>query len=91
LRAIDQELGKTEDALDQVTELLRPGADRQAARRTRSAAIQIGRDRLDAVNKMLLAAKVKDIAKRVKVVEAQYNPADGDNGGRILISVVEQK
>ena len=91
LRAIDKELGRTENALDEVCELLRPGADRQAARRTRQASLAIARERVDAVKAMLLASGVKDIADRVQVVEAQFNPTESDTGGRVLIAAVEKK
>jgi hypothetical protein len=91
LTAVDQELARTEDALDQVLELLRPGADRQAGRRMRAVALDFGRERLDAVRAVLLASKVPHIADRITVVDPQFNPVDGDSGGRLLIAVVEKK
>jgi hypothetical protein len=92
LRAIDQELGQTENALDQVLELLRPGADRQAARRTRQASLAVARERLEAVKAYLLASSnVHNIASRLSVVEAQYNPAEGTDGGHVWITVVQKK
>jgi Domain of Unknown Function (DUF748) len=91
LTAVDQELARTEDALDQVLELLRPGADRQAARRMRAVALDFGRERLDAVQAALLASKVPHIADRIKLIDPQFNPTDGESGGRLLIAVVEKK
>jgi hypothetical protein len=91
LAAINRELAGTENALDQVLELLRPGADRQAGRRMRAVALDFGRERLDAVRDVLLVSRVKHIADRIRIVDAQYNPADGEKGGEIFIAVVEKK
>src|SRR6185437_8308303 len=49
LRAIDRDIAANENALDSVYDLLRPGADRQADRRTRAASIAIGDARMQAV------------------------------------------
>jgi len=91
LRAIDREVAATDDLLDRVYDLLRPGADRQADRRTRAAAIALGQARLDAVRDMLVAGShARDMDQRVKVVRATFaapdDPADSA-GGRLLITI----
>ncbi len=91
LTAIDQELARTEDALDQVLELLRPGADRQASRRMRAVALDFGQERLDAVQAALLASKLSHIADRIKLIDPQFNPTDSNSGGRLLIAVIVNK
>jgi hypothetical protein len=91
LAAIDREIARTENALDQVLELLRPGADRQATRRMRAVALDFGRERLDAVRDVLWVSRVKHIADRVRIIDAQFNPTDGDSSGQVFIAVVEKK
>jgi hypothetical protein len=91
LKAIDQEIAHTEDSLDEVGDLLRPGADRQSDRRTRAAALAIAQDRLQSVLAILQAAGVPDFKNRVHAVEAQYNPTEDANGGQIVITEVETK
>jgi hypothetical protein len=91
LKAIDQELARTEDALDQVLELLRPGADRQAARRMRAVALDFGRERLDALKGVALVSRVPHIADRINVIDPQFNPTDDKTGGQLVIAVVEKK
>ena len=89
LRDIDRELADTEESLDQMGDLLRPGADKLSDRRTRTAALQIGKDRLEAVKSALLSAGI--FGERVKIVTAQFNLATQLDGGQIVISAVKKK
>ena len=87
LQQVDRDIAATEDALDQVYELLRPGADRQADRRTRAAALRIGKERLDAVREALLAAAdIPKVADRIHVNNPSYTSADGVAAGQVVIS-----
>ncbi len=90
LAAIDRELAGTEDSLDQVCDLLRPGAEKQAERRTRSVALRIAEVRLAEVKAMLLASGLPEIADRVKVVAPRFNPGQ-DADGLVLITTVQKK
>jgi hypothetical protein len=89
LRAIDREIAATDESLDEMGELLKPGADRLANRRTKAAALQIANDRLSAVRAALLAAGVDH--DRVKMLSAQFNPSDDKQGGKLVILVVKTK
>jgi hypothetical protein len=91
LKAIDRDLANTEDSLDQVVELLRPGAEKQADRRTRAAAIEIGNTRLDAVDSILKSSKVPDINNRIDLTAASFKTNQNSTSGRVLISVVQKK
>jgi hypothetical protein len=90
LRALDREAAETEAALDEVYDLLRPGADRAAPRRTRAAAIAIGNARLQALRASLVLAGVPDAAARVRITPAKFDPeaelADPSNGGRVVMT-----
>jgi hypothetical protein len=90
LHSIDRELAQTEDALDKLYELLRPGADRQAERRTRAASLDVAWARLDAVKAQLDASGVPDIDKRIEKYNAQFNPA-GTEGGTVTLTLVPTK
>lgn len=80
LRAIDRDLAATENALDHVYELLRPGAQRQALRRTRATAIEFAAQRLAGVRALLAADGVPDVDHRVKLMNPRYNPSDQPAG-----------
>ncbi|MGQ0553138.1 MAG: DUF748 domain-containing protein [Planctomycetota bacterium] len=84
--ALDAEIGRTEAALDSVLELLRPGAERYREKRTRSAALALGRERLATLRTALLASGVDEIAERIEEraprLEQVTSPAelDGEPG-----------
>jgi hypothetical protein len=90
LRSLRREIAATDDALDQLYELLRPGADRQAGRRTRQACLAIGQARLQAVQDSVLAAGIKDADKRIRVVRSQFNVVQPE-GGQVVLSLVKKK
>jgi hypothetical protein len=89
LKAIDRELAATEESLDQIGDLLKPGAEKQADRRTRAACLQLAGDRLSELKKVIAAAGIA--ADRVNASAAKFNPADDLDGGRIVITVVKKK
>jgi hypothetical protein len=91
LRELDRQIAQTEDGLDQLYELLRPGADRQAARRTRAACLQLGEQRVAAVRDTLASAGVSRDAERVRTTAATFNPSGADTGGQVVITVVQKK
>ncbi len=91
LRGVDVELARTDDALDRLYDLTRPGADRQADRRTRAAALEIGQERLEAVRRQLVGADAGRIADRVHVVRATVNPSEGNAGGQVTITLMEPR
>jgi hypothetical protein len=84
LRAIDRDLAATENALDHVYDLLRPGAQRQALRRTRATAIEIAAQRLAGVRALLAADGVPDVDGRVKLMNPRYNPSDQPAGNATI-------
>ncbi len=91
LRAIDRDLAVTEIALDRTYDMLRPGADRQADRRTRAAALEIASQRLDAVRTMLRSAGVADVDARVKLIHPTFDPSKDSVGSVIAIQPVQTK
>lgn len=76
LRATSISLKETEDGLNQLLDMLRPGADRQTERRTKAASILLGDLRLRSVQQMLLDSNVSTISERVRKANALYNPAE---------------
>jgi hypothetical protein len=89
LRAIDRELAATEESLDQVGELLRPGAERLAERRTKAAALEISRQRMKSLQSTLQAAGIA--ADRIKVINPTFNPAKELDGGVVTLTAVHTK
>ena len=88
---MDRELAATEDAMDRVYDLLRPGADRQADRRTRAACLEVAQDRLKAVQAALVTSGVPNVDGRVRLLKPQFNPDAGADGGRVVMTVVSKK
>jgi hypothetical protein len=92
LRSVDRDIAETEAALDKVYELMRPGAERQASRRTRAASLELAQDRLDLVKAYLLSAGVPNAADRVIAANATFTqPESPDQSGKIVITIVAKK
>ncbi len=89
LRSVDREIGRTEEALDRLYEMLRPGSDRQAVRRTRETCVELGRLRVDAVRAALLSGNA-DIAERVRAVPARFAEAESGKG-RVVVSIEKKR
>ncbi|HEX8341690.1 MAG TPA: DUF748 domain-containing protein, partial [Tepidisphaeraceae bacterium] len=90
LRVASQQISGTERAMDQMLDLLRPGAARQADRRTRQSGVDLGNARLDSVREALLASDVPDIANRIERVPARPDAVEGQAEGRIAVVVTRQ-
>ena len=71
LQSIDNDLGQTEDSLDRVLQFLRPNSAHRTDQRTRTAALAIGNDRLQAVRQYLIDATDPDSADRIEVRRAR--------------------
>jgi hypothetical protein len=80
LRETATQLKLTEDGLDSVFDLLRPGADRQATRRTKAAAILLADLRLRCVQEALQRANVPNASDRVRRSSALFNPLESGPG-----------
>jgi hypothetical protein len=84
IRVLDRDLGLTARALDDVLALLRPGAERQAERRTREACLALGVLRLAAVRQELLRLIPADAADRVRIRRARFQEPQEPGAGRVL-------
>ena len=83
-REVDGELGTIEHALDEVGELLQPGADRYRDKRTRSAALELSERRLESVRELLQTARSDDgVAVEMRTPALQV--AGDETGGTVLI------
>jgi hypothetical protein len=87
LRGLDRELSQCETALDSIYEMLRPGAERRADRRTRDAAIEIARLRLEAARGELLRSHVRQMPARLDVRRPRFGAVEGDEPGRIVLTL----
>jgi hypothetical protein len=90
LRALDQQVARNDDAMDGLYGMLRPGAEHQAARRTRGAGLEYGRERLDAVKQALVTAGLTDM-DRVHMANPQFAQVPGDEGGKVVVTLVPKK
>jgi len=91
LRAVDREIAQTDDAMDQLYDLLRPGADRQSDRRTRAACIDIAKQRQAFVRQALLASGITGVGARIHESNPKYTDEQGSAGGRVVITFVAKK
>lgn len=83
----ERELCLTEAALDDVYERLRPGAERFRTQRTRTAALQIGDARLQAVLQALLALGLPGVEGRIELKPARLEPIEGEGGGVVTATL----
>ncbi|MBU0754045.1 MAG: DUF748 domain-containing protein, partial [Planctomycetes bacterium] len=81
LRYLDQETSLTDRALDQVFARLRPGAERQAPRRSRVAALALGQARMEAVYRFLADSGLENPAERVRIIRPRIPEEFAMNGG----------
>ncbi len=91
LREIERRMASVEDALDHVYELSRRGAERNADRRTRQAALELGRQRMTALNSKLVDAGIPAINQRVQLANAQFNASEAVPDGKLVITIVHTK
>ena len=87
LRSLDRELSQCETAMDTIYETLRSGAERRAARRTRDAALELSRLRLEAARQSLLGEGVRRMPARIDLRRPRFGAVEGDAPGRILLTV----
>ncbi len=87
LCAMDRELASVEDDLDRVLEILRSPSPRRAQKRTRAAALEIGRDRIDAVVKRCSLGLDKEDAKRIEPSSPRYEAREDGGTGRVLLEL----
>ena len=71
LAAIDRELGLIEQSLDRLGDLLRPGSERRADRRTRAACLAVARARLEAARAEVIR-RAPETADRIRVSRPRY-------------------
>ena len=91
LKQVDARMARTDDAMDRLYELLRPGADRLASRRTRSTCLEYGKNRLAAIQSALLDHAPADIADRIHLLTPQYSQPADDAGGTVLVQLIPKK
>lgn len=89
LQAVQEELAAIERSFDELYDLLRPGADRDAARRTRAAAISLADARLRRVRGMVESLAGPAAAERVRVGVARFNPNDTADS-QLVVKVVRR-
>jgi hypothetical protein len=93
LRAVERELSAAEDALDRLYEMERPGAARQAGRRTKQAALNVARSRERSIIGYLMSGGLGNVEKRINPTRPQFSPvvSDDTTGGSVVITVIVQR
>jgi hypothetical protein len=89
-RGLEAEVATVDRALDQVYDLERDGAERQADRRTRAACVELGKARLDAVRATILRALPPKDADRIRVSRPRVEDTDATEG-TITVTVTQSK
>ena len=90
LRDLDLQIAQTDDAMDRLYDMLRPGAENQADRRTREACIDLAGQRLNAVKETLAAGPIDHFSDRVNLAPAGYNSPQQESGG-VVIDVIQKE
>lgn len=85
LGALDEDLGRLESALDELLDLLRPGAERRRERRTREAAAALADRRLAAAWELLVALGGPEVVERIEV--RRPRASDAPRAGAGIVSL----
>jgi hypothetical protein len=92
LRTINRQLAYTENAMDYAYDLLRPGADRQAMRRTRAATLAIARARIATIRELLIGGGRRAIdPSRISQANPQFVESPENQDGTVTVTTVKGK
>jgi hypothetical protein len=92
LRTINRQLADTENEMDFAYDLLRPGADRQALRRTRAATLAIARSRIASVRDYLIGSGKHALdSSRISQSNPQFVESPDNQSGIVVITIVKGK
>ena len=92
LRTINRQLAYTENAMDHAYDLLRPGADRQAMRRTRAATSAIARARIETIRELLIGSGRHAIdPSRISLANPQFVESPENQDGIVTVTIVKGK
>src|SRR5262249_38050611 len=70
LRDCDKQIAQTDETMDGLYDMLRPGAANQASRRAKAAGIKIAELRLNGVRDALMAANLPDSNDRIRTAKS---------------------
>ncbi len=90
LRGLDRQLAETEEALDQMFEILRSDSPRQSQKRTRATAREIAEIRLLSLRTMLEANLREEARVRIEVRPPRYEVLEGSGGGAVRLELRER-
>jgi hypothetical protein len=91
LQEIERNIGLIERSLDDLLDMMRPGSEHLATRRTRDASILIGKARLDAIADFFATKDIPDVQNRITFIAPRFNDVQGNNGGSITIQLQIRK
>lgn len=82
-----RQLGETELSLDDLLGMLRQGADKQAPKRTRTASLLVGQQRLDNVLGVMKSVKIDNFTGRSATISPTADPAESASAGTVEVQV----
>ncbi|MBL7188814.1 MAG: DUF748 domain-containing protein [Phycisphaerae bacterium] len=91
LQEIERRLGLVERAIDDLLEMMRPGTEHAAKRRTRDACLAIGKARLNALADALASTATPDMRNRIKFIPPRFVETEGHSGGTVSITLGTNK
>jgi hypothetical protein len=91
LQETEMRLGLAERAIDDLLEMMRPGTEHAAKRRTRNASLAIGKARLNALADTVVSTTTSDMRNRIKFVPPRFIETKGHDGGTVSITLSTSK
>ncbi len=91
LASLDSNIAHAQRSLNYLANMLAPGADRDAARRTRGTMMTIARQRLSEIKKALFTLGFSHPSQRVHIVFPQYIVVKSPQGGNAELTEVRAK
>lgn len=91
LRELGRQITQAEKSLDDLYALTTPGAAAQADRRTRTAGLDIARQRLEAAKRAITDVAGRRAGTRVSAANPQFDPVPSGEGGDVTVVLVRKK
>ena len=80
-------MGLLERAIDDLLEMMRPGTEHAAKRRTRDACLAIGKARLNTLADTVASTTTSEVQERIRYIPPRFVETDREGGGTVSITL----
>jgi len=87
LQETERHMGLLERAIDDLLEMMRPGTEHAAKRRTRDACLAIGKARLNTLADTVASTTTSEVQERIRYIPPRFVETDREGGGTVSITL----